>query len=785
MLTLLISAFLGVFVTRLTDKETRKFQTQVIIYVVSAIFLVLIVAIINSFGKQDPPSPIYQAINGFSQRIETDVLLQGGVLAAIVIGIIYLDRHKRGFLSFRRYSEKIQHFTANAHEGSLVSIIAGDMDFWGRVKITIDNFDQRETVGNDNEKKQQLMDDNKEYQQLFALRNYIKLNILCNHGLEKGLMRAIIDGTTSPRIVYTQYRQGGSLNTNSFQQLLRIGKIKTDFGDSVDIRFYNTNDDDKQYRARFVDNSCIVYQRETDRIKIVPKRINVFPFFKLVKENEILYSVNNLNEQEFLYHKDLITLKWESCDSQKCQAIINFCELLYHYINNDEIRYKMALVYVNSYEIARKGDKRKEFPPFGVLYLAACVREISGWKIDLVAVDEHTKPKDLKDWIQYDVIGFSIISSYSYGILKQCYSTSQKKKDVVILAGGYQAEKFSNEVFRDFNANIIFKGEGEDSIRSFCRYYPNGNYSNIKGIIYRSAIDNQIYSTAGRGCVDIDRIPMPARDLLDTGDVVMKNRLAGTELSMVHMLFSRGCPYNCYYCAAGQNGNNTLIRYRDKMKIVEELEELKQIYHIQGFSIIDDCFLTDQDRAKEICDYIAESQLDLRWSLAARIDNINDTILDALKKAGCIEIKFGVETGSNELLQQMNKGENATVEYAEEAIRNTKRFGIGVKLFIITGLPGETDKTHQETQAFLDKMHKEGLIDRVSLLRYTPLAGSYIYDSPEKFGVNRKVLNISTFEKTRLYKQSHDWWVERNRYKKCEKWYNDMQKFIEARWGDA
>lgn len=781
MITLLISAFLGVLVTKLTDKGKRKFQTQAIMYIVSAFVLLLIAAIYELLGDRYNNLAIFI----FFQDFEESVLKQSVVLAVIVLIIIFLDSHKRGFLSAKRYSEKIQDFTSNAHEGSLVSIIAGDMNFWGRVKIKIGNSDQQATNDNDNEEKQQIMDNNKEYQQLLGMRNYIKLKILCNHGIETDLMNAILDRTASPRTVYTKYRHGDSLYINSFQQMLRIGKIKTDFGDSVDIRFYNTNDDDKQYRARFVDNSCIVYQKEMDRKKLVVKKKKKIPWFKLVIENETLYSVNTLNEQAFLYHRDLFTLKWEYCDSQKSQAIISFCEMLYHYINNDETRYKMALVYVNSYEVARKGSKRKEFPPFGVLYLAACVREIPGWKVDLIAVDEHTKPKDLKDWLEYDVIGFSIISSYSYGILKRCYSTSQKKRDVVILAGGYQAEKFSNEVFQDFNANIIFKGEGEDSIRSFCRHYPNSNYSTIDGIIYRSAIGNQKYATNGRGCVDIDKIPMPARDLLHTDDVVMKNRLAGTELSMVHMLFSRGCPYNCYYCAAGQNGKNAVIRYRDKMKIVEELEELKQSYGIQGFSIIDDCFLTNQEKAKEICDYISESQLELKWSLAARVDNINDITLSFLKKAGCIEIKFGVETGSNELLKQMHKGENVTVECAENAIRSTKDFGIGVKLFIITGLPGETDKTHSETKTFLDKMYNEGLVDRVSLLRYTPLAGSYIYDYPEEFGVNRKVLNISTFEKTRLYKQSHDWWIDRYRFKKCEKWYDEMQKFIEERWGDA
>lgn len=132
----------------------------------------------------------------------------------------------------------------------------------------------------------------------------------------------------------------------------------------------------------------------------------------------------------------------------------------------------------------------------------------------------------------------------------------------------------------------------------------------------------------------------------------MTDRLAGTELRMVHMLFSRGCIYNCFYCAAGQDNRIREIRYRNKFKIVEELQMLKNLYSIDGFSIIDDCFLTDQEKAIEICDYIADQNLNLKWSLAARVDSINDEVLTALRKSGCIEIKFGVETGSDLLLKK-------------------------------------------------------------------------------------------------------------------------------------
>lgn len=776
MFNLLLSAFLGVLASKLMDNNPKIRKKRTMLYIIAIGVLMLLAIIYNLIGKLTDPPSLYiwlqKVISGWNENI----FLQCASLATVIILILIVNANEQEMLSLKKYSKKILEFTSHIKEGSVVTLIAGDMDFLGKVPVEGENI-------------LQLMENNDEYNQLYEFRDKIKLRILCNNKLDQNDLQAIKDNTTSPEIFYSKYRKGRNFNNINFQQLLRIGKIKSDFGNSVELRFYNSEDDDKRLRARFIDETGIVYRKESEKSKILVKEAlkevlknhtSLATILNSYQKKEDLYSVNYLNNQEVTYYKDMFDLKWNTCNLDECNKTVEFCEALFHYVQDDEPKYRMALVYVNSYEIARKGAKRKEFPPFGVLYLAASVKKEKGWKVDIISVDENTKNDELK-WTDYDVIGLSIVSSYAYGVLKRCYNASNKKKDVVTIVGGYQAEKFCNEVFRDFDADLIFKGEGEDNIRKFCRHYSDRNFADINGIIYRDNQDKLI-STAGRGVVDIDKIPEPARELLNTSDVVMKDRLAGTEKTMVHVLFSRGCPYDCVYCAANQDGKNKRIRYRDKRNIVKELRNLKSTYDIEGFSIIDDCFLTNQDKAIEICEYIAESKLGLVWSLASRVDHINDEILKALKKAGCIEIKFGVETGSDDLLKSMQK--NVTISMAEEAIRNTKKHGIGVKLFIITGLPGETDETHNETKKFLDKLKKANLVDRVSLLRYTPLAGSYIYDHPTQYGINNKMLNIENFEKVSLYRKSHDWWVDRNRINNCNKWYNDLRSFIDDRWSE-
>lgn len=775
MFNLFMSAFLGVLVGKVVDIFESSKKKQNSIYLFMGIMCVFVAYFFIQEERLDNPSCVYVEFKKIIDGWDSNILIQSVFFFFVLVGITITNIYRSGFLTFKQYSKRIYDFTLRAHEGSTVTLIAGDMDFLGGIKV-------------EQEKVPLLMEESKEYIQLLQLGDRIKLKILCNHKLEEKVANAIIEDTISPKFFYNDYRIGGNLGCSSFQQLLRIGKIKSDLGRSVEIRFYNSENDDTRFRARFVDDEGIVYKKETEKVKfrllemiktLIGNPLKLKERIQKITHREDLYSIHYLNKQEYVYYYDMFKIKWDLYDSVKCDKIVNFCESLYHFVNRDEKKYHMALIYVNSYEIARKGKRRKEFPPFGVLYLAASVNEEPGWKVDIKAIDENNYKLNL---LEYDVVGFSIVSSYSYAYLKKCNDTSDMKDDVLKIAGGYQAEKFWHEVFRDFETDLIFKGEGENSIRQMCKQYRTRNFSAIDGVIYK---DNRggIAQTEGRGNVDIDKIPEPARYLLPIQDVVMKDRLAGTEKSMVHMLFSRGCPNDCIYCAANQNGNNKCIRYRDKQLIVKELLNLKSAYNIDGFSIIDDCFLMNKKEAIEICKFIAESNLGLVWSLAARVDNVDDEILEVLQKAGCIEIKFGIETGSNDLLLKMQKG--ITIEMAEKVIQKTKAHGIGVKLFIITGLPEENEKDHIETIRFLEKMKKEGIVDRVSLLRYTPLAGSYIYDHPENYGINSQELKTDNFDKMYLYERSYNWWNDERRLMICDKWYNEIQTLIDKNWGDS
>ena len=755
------------------------------VFILFIIVLALVSLVFGLMGGSNPAPPFYtQAVN-LMNLFKQNGFMQVVVLAFVLAMCFLIDGllKQKTILPKTKVTGLIIKFTKMAMEGDIVSIIAGDMDFLGHIV---------EGASKDIPTDINLMDDSEEYRELLKKSNKVQLRIICNHKLHLNQKQAILNRSVYAEDYYTKFSEDNKIHIEQFQQLLRIGKIRTDFGPGVQIRFYNNDGDDIKYRARFIEHTkSAITGIQYEEVRDSKKRIHYGYFIGTEKNKnpikiwkikvpfiykEQLYKVHEYEGKEIDYYKQLYELMWESNKNDDAEIIGQFCEQLYSISQRKKNRYRMALVYVNSYEIARKGKKRKEFPPFGVLYLAAVVRK-ENWEVDIKAINETDYKLDFKD---YDAVGFSIVSSYAYIPLKNCCNNSEFKETAVRFAGGYQAEKFSENVFQNFhNLRVIFTGESELSIRQFVNYFKDREFHKVNGIIYKDNIGKRT-NRKPTTCVDLDRIPEPARDLLPEEDVVMTNRLANTKLRMVHMLFSRGCPMNCFYCGANKNGTSNRIRYRDKNKIVDELRSLKRVYDIDGFSIIDDCFLTDSKKAVEICEHIAKADLDLKWSLTARVDQISDETLEALVNAGCIEIKFGLETGSDTLLEKMHKGTD--VKTARKAIQDTFEKGIMVKVFIITGLPFENDDTHKETKAFLEEM--KDMISRISLLRFTPLAGSYIYEHPEEFGIDSKKIGVENFDKMSLYRQSTDWWIDPKRKEDCQRWYEDLRGFINSNWPD-
>ena len=431
---------------------------------------------------------------------------------------------------------------------------------------------------------------------------------------------------------------------------------------------------------------------------------------------------------------------------------------------NTDIR--VALVYPEVYDLARFKENRKEFPPFGVLYLAAILEE-NNINVKIFKVDTGEEQFDFRD---YDLVGFSIPSSATYDHIKKARFSASYSSGCVIAVGGVHATFYPRETFLDLKADVVAIGSGEKTIIEILESMRSRNFSNIPGVC--CAVGGSLIVTPERPLdKDIDWLPFPARHLLDESDFLMSNRLAGTDTKMTHIMMSRGCPFSCHFCAVMQKK----LQYRSGANAKMELEHLKRKYQIEGFAIVDDNFVVNKRAVRNVCEAIGD--LGLHWSALSRVDTVNYELLETMRDAGCIELKFGIESGSEQILRAM--GKNITCNQIRRTIALASSAGIRVKAFLVHGFPGETMETTRETISLLKEIGH--MIDRVSLFRFVPLPGSLVFKNATAYQLNIPE-RVEDWEKFHIYHNNYHWWGDEADFRQVESSYTELNAFVEETW---
>lgn len=434
---------------------------------------------------------------------------------------------------------------------------------------------------------------------------------------------------------------------------------------------------------------------------------------------------------------------------------------------------KVAMVYPEVYDMARFHEKRKEFPPFGVMYLAAMM-ENHGIEVEIFGV---SRERFVFDFRGFNAVGFSISASATFGLIKECRFKSVYSDKVLIMAGGVHPNFYPEQTLLDLQPDVVGVGEGEETILEILQEVIRKDFSKIDGVCF---FDNGIpRRTKPRKILrDIDWLPNPARHLLPVEDIVMTNRLSNTDIKMAHVMFTRGCPFPCRFCAAAK----TKIQYRSGASARHELIHLKENYGIEGFAIVDDNFVVDKKKVYDVAYSIKDLQL--KWSGLSRVDTVDEMLLQAMFDSGCIEVKFGMESGSEKMLKAMQK--DTTVDQIRKTVQLAHKIGIKVKLFLVHGYPGENLMTTRESIHVLKGMNH--LIDRVSLFRFTPLPGTYVYNHPEEFNLRGTDKNSDwdgNWEKYHIYHNNYRWWGSEEDFDELNIAYNEMEDFITATWPET
>jgi len=248
------------------------------------------------------------------------------------------------------------------------------------------------------------------------------------------------------------------------------------------------------------------------------------------------------------------------------------------------------------------------------------------------------------------------------------------------------------------------------------------------GITYREK--DHIRSSLARPFIsNLDSLPFPAFHLLP----ITKYRPHpphGRQLPSIPIVTSRGCPYRCIYCSKSVFGGK--YRASSPTYIADEIEYLMDKFNVREITFYDDVFTLNKKRVIAICEELERRRIEIPWTCETRVNLVNEELVEKMKKAGCYMIAYGVESGTQEILDNLKK--DITLEQATRAFELTHKIGIQTIAYFMIGSPGETAETIEETIKFAKKLDP----DFVQFSITTPFPGTELCDLAVKEGMASK-----------------------------------------------
>lgn len=320
-----------------------------------------------------------------------------------------------------------------------------------------------------------------------------------------------------------------------------------------------------------------------------------------------------------------------------------------------------------------------------------------------------------------DIIGISCMTP----TFNAACSIAQKIKSVCtipIVFGGIHPTSVPRETLHNKYIDYIVIGEGEITLTELVHALSqNQDVSSIKGIGYKDG--SEIKINPARPLIEnLDDVPLPARELFPLNWYFQRFMgIRGKWVKVTNMISSRGCPYNCTYCASKLLFSRK-VRFNSPEFVVKEMELLIKQYKLDGVSFSDDTFSINKDRAIGICKEIKKRKLNCIWRVQMRADTIHEDVIEALAKAGCIQVDVGVESGSDRILNILKKG--ITSDQILNAAHILKKHRMRLCATFMIGNPSETMEDIMLTRSLASKIQA----DYTQFFITTPYPGTEMYN---------------------------------------------------------
>lgn len=201
---------------------------------------------------------------------------------------------------------------------------------------------------------------------------------------------------------------------------------------------------------------------------------------------------------------------------------------------------------------------------------------------------------------------------------------------------------------------------------------------------------------------------------------------------------SRGCPYNCIFCASNAIWSKR-VRYRTPENVIDEIERINDTYNPSYFHFEDDSFSLKSSYVKQICELLLAGKVRINWGCETRVDLVTDDLLNIMKKAGCSKILLGAESGNELTLNRIKK--NITLDQIRNAVLLCKKQRMETAIFFIIGFPWEGEDEIQQTVDFMKELDPQFAVYSIA----TPYPGTELYEIYKQEGLIPQKINWSTF----------------------------------------
>ncbi|MGA7876061.1 MAG: cobalamin-dependent protein [Desulfoferrobacter sp.] len=359
--------------------------------------------------------------------------------------------------------------------------------------------------------------------------------------------------------------------------------------------------------------------------------------------------------------------------------------------------------------------------PIGLYYLAALLKEHQ-YDVEILNLynlrGDNRRVEEILREKQPNVIGFSVFNANRWGAIDVARIAKRLDPNVRVVFGGVSATFLWEHFLAHFpQVDFVVLGEGEYSFLKLLRCLEQNDFDKletVKGIAFKKQA--KIVTTGLPELIgNLDKLPNPAK-----------------YFSYQYVTLTRGCPADCNFCGSPQFWKRK-VRWHSADYFVEQLELLYR-RGVNFFYFSDDTFSLKKSIVIDICKKILAKGLKISWYAISRVDQVDEEILYWMRCAGCIQISYGVESGSERIRKLLNKSINS--EQIKRAFALTTSFGILARAYFIYGCPEESSQTIQESIDLINEIKPFSIIFYV--LRLFP--GTALYcDFKEKNGLTDDV----------------------------------------------